>query len=108
MAEEWDVSLRILDQTLHLSGRVALWPVVLRYHIFCMSYQKIEMMHQGFSKPGALKRIVCCYFVSVFSSRTLSAFEWLPWVCFASATWFRKRESWKVVRRALSRMENIQ
>lgn len=48
MAEEWDVSLRILDQTLHLSGRVALWPVVLRYHIFCMSYQKIEMMHQGF------------------------------------------------------------
>ena len=31
-----------------------------------MSYQKIEMMHQGFSKPGALRRIVCCYFVSVF------------------------------------------
>ena len=56
MAEEWDVSLRILDQTLHFRS----CSLVACFH------QKIEMMHQGFLKPGALKRIVCCYFVSVF------------------------------------------
>ena len=61
MAEEWDVSLRILDQTLHFSGRVALWPVSLRYH-FSDVLSKDRDDASGILKPGALKRIVCCYF----------------------------------------------